>query len=120
LPGVAHRIGPYSKPCVLAKIDQRTKEARLLRETRASLAARVGNPSVVQAALIERAAWLTLRLAQLDAKMTEGGAFSDHDNRAYMAWSNGLTRTLARLGMQPAAARQPTLQEYLASKATAA
>jgi hypothetical protein len=98
---------------VLAKVDQRTKEARVLRETRAALVAHVGEPSATQAALIERAAWLTLRLAQLDAKMAEGSAFSDHDNRAYMAWSNGLTRTLARLGMAPAGATSQMDQQEL-------
>ena len=50
----------HTAPVALAKLDQRTKEARLMRETRAELAAHVGGkPSAVQAAMIERACQLT-------------------------------------------------------------
>jgi hypothetical protein len=41
---------PY-RPVALAKLDQRTKEARLMRETRAALVAHVGGkPSAVRCA----------------------------------------------------------------------
>lgn len=114
----ARQIGPYSRPCVLAKLDRRTREARLLQETRAALISHVGGQvSAIQAALIERAAWLTLRVAQLDAKIAAGDAFSDHDNRSYLAWSNSLSRTLRELGLRSAAPRQPTLAEHLAARA---
>jgi hypothetical protein len=56
----ALRIHPRYRPVALAKLDQRTKEARLMRETRAELVAHVGGkPSAVQAAMIERACQLT-------------------------------------------------------------
>ena len=57
----APRIHPPYRPSrPLAKLDQRTKEARLMRETRAEVAAHVGGkPSAVQAAMIERACQLT-------------------------------------------------------------
>jgi hypothetical protein len=62
-------IRPTYRPVALAKLDQRTKEARLMRETRAELAAHVGGkPSAVQAAMIERACQLTLRIVAMDRK----------------------------------------------------
>lgn len=110
------RLGPYSKPAVLAKLDQRTKEARILHDTREELIEHCGgSPSVTQRMLIDRAAQLTLRVAQLDAKL-DANALSDHDHRHYIAWSNSLTRTLAALGLKPAAARPPSLADYLAAK----
>jgi hypothetical protein len=39
---VTDPIGPYSRPHRLAKIDGRTKIAKLMRETRAALIAHVG------------------------------------------------------------------------------
>ncbi len=115
--GKARQIGPYSRPERLAKIDQRTREARLMRETRARLIEHVGGrPSAVEAELIERAVQLTLKVAQLDAKL-DANAMTDHDHRFYLAWSNALTRTLAQLGLKPAAPRGPTLAEHLAGKA---
>ena len=111
------RIGPHSRPSVLAKLDQRTRAARLLRETRAELIEHLGGrPSVVQVRLIERAAWLSLRLAQLDQRIAEGG-FTEHDSGVYLAWSNSLARLLARLGLQPAAAAPPSLADHLARRA---
>ena len=102
----ARDIGPYSRPCVLAKLDQRTREARVLRETRAALEAHCGGHgqlSATQDVLIERACWLTLRVSQLDVKMAAGSAFTDHDSRHYLAWSNALSRIMKHLG-KPAAA----------------
>jgi hypothetical protein len=98
----------------LAKLDQRTKEAALMRQTRAALTAHVGEPSAVQTALIERATWLTLRVAQLDAKMAGGAAFTEHDSRTYLAWSNSLGRTLREL--QPASPAREVNQVELVQR----
>ena len=85
-------IRPTYRPIALAKLDQRTKEARLMRETRAALVAHVGGkPSAVQAAMIERACQLTLRIVAMDRKFAETGAQTDHDSRTYLAWSNSLS-----------------------------
>lgn len=76
--------------------DGRTREARLLRETRAKLIAHVGGtPSATQVMLIDRVAWLTLRLAQFDTLRAGGEAI---DDVLYLAWSNSLSRIMARLG----------------------
>lgn len=103
------------------KLDGRTKEGRLLRDTRADLVAHCGGqPSATQKALIERAALLTLHVARLDREALAGGGFSEATARQYLAWSNSLGRTLASLGVghekpAPAAAR-PGLAAYLAKR----
>ena len=113
-------IGPYSRPRTLAKMDQRTREAQILRATRRELTAHVGGrPSATQAALIERAAWLTLHVALLDAKRVQGAA-SEHDSRTYLAWSNSLTRTLAAMGLAAAPKPVATLADHLAERREAA
>jgi hypothetical protein len=69
--------------------DGRSRESRLMRRVRADLVRHVGNkPSATQRALIERAAWLSLYVARLDAKAIETGSMTDHDSRQYLAWSN--------------------------------
>jgi hypothetical protein len=117
---IARQIGPYTRPHRLAKFDGRTREAALLRETRARLIEHVGgSPSAVQAELIERAAQLTLKVAQLDAKL-DAGAMTDHDHRHYLAWSNALTRTLSKLGLKGAAERAPSLADLFPDRTAAA
>ena len=110
------RIRPTYRPVALAKLDQRTKEARLIRETCAELVAHVGGrPTAVQSALIERACQLTLRIVA-NWKFAETGAQTDHDSRTYLAWSNSLTRTLTQLGVAGATAgREATLADAFAA-----
>ena len=115
--GKAPQIGPYSRPTMLAKLDQRTREARLMRETRAALVAHVGgHPSVTEYALIERAVWLSLRVAQLNAKLAGGDAFTDHDSRTYLAWSNALGRCFRELGLKPRTEASQSLAEYISAR----
>ena len=104
----ARHIGPYSRPNVLAKLDRRTKIARLYDSVVSDLTAQFGGaPSATQRALIQRAAWLSLRVALLDAKIG-AGEFTERDSRHYLAWSNSLTRTLARLGLESADDAEPS------------
>jgi hypothetical protein len=110
------KIGPYSRPFALAKLDGRTREASLMRRVRAELTAHCGgSPSATQRALIERAVILSLRVAQIDAKILAGEALTLHDSNFALAWNNSLRRTLVALG-QPAAQKAPTLADYLANK----
>jgi hypothetical protein len=115
-PKLSHPIGAYSRPFTLAKLDKRTREAWLMRRVRDELTRHVGGePSVVQRMLIERAAVLTLRLAKLDEKIVnEPGALTLHDCNFVIAWQNALTRCLVALGVEPAAAPVPTLNDILA------
>ena len=115
-------IGPYSRTDAFNVMDRRTWQAKLLAKTRAELTAHVGGkPSTVQAALIDRAAWLTLYLALLQHRTAAGGAMTDHDSRTYLSWSNTLTKTLAKIGLQgPTEAAPKTLQDHLAQRVRAA
>ena len=83
-----------------------------MRSVRDELTRQIGNPSPAQKALIERAAWLSLRMAQLDARMLNGG-FTDFDSKQYLAWSNGLTRLLRSLGLKGGAQHAVDLAEVL-------
>src|SRR5262250_3403950 len=85
----AYRIGPHSRPQNLVRIDGRTKEAQILRQVKDELIAYVGgHPDAVQRALIERCAWLSLRLAMLDKKIAAGKEFTQIDSNTYLAWNN--------------------------------
>ena len=97
---VAHKIGPHSRPHTLAKVDGRTKEAAVLNRVRADLTNHIGHPNIVQGMLIERCAWLTVRIEMLDRKIRRGESFTQVDSNTYLAWHNSLVRTLARLGIK--------------------
>ena len=75
-----------------------------------------GNPSFPQAMLIERAAVLALRIAQIEAKMLAGEALTLHDNNHAIAWHNAYRRTLTAIGLEPAAAKAPTLADLFSDR----
>lgn len=102
-------IGPYSRPHVLAKLDGRRREAKLMQTVREDLTAHIGgNPTATQKALIDRAAWLQLHVSLMDAKTLEdGGPLSERDSRQYLAWSNALTRILRDLGADKPRSAKP-------------
>ena len=105
-------IGPYSRPKAIAKLDGRTREAKLMRETRAALLAHLGDmPSTTQRAMVEQACQLVLRLGVMDRRFAETGAMTAHDSRTYLAWANSYTRLLGRLGLEPTIRRQPSLTD---------
>ncbi len=97
-------------------MDRRSREARILAGTKAELTAHVGGkPSATQQALIDRAAWLTLHVAQIDAKAARDGVLTEHDAKMYLAWSNTLTRALKALSLKSAPEHVPSLAEHLAA-----
>lgn len=109
------KITPRKASDALAKMDGRTWEAKLLRETRRDLADHCGcTPSATQRALIDRAAWLTLYIAQIDRRTAEGRAMTEHDSRTYLAWSNSLARTLAKIGLKSSAQQAKSLRDHIA------
>src|ERR1700730_12280035 len=112
----APKVGPHSGRHRLAKVDRRTKEGQLLDTVREELTRHVGgDPSAVQRALITRCCWLSLRLAMLDKKLASGRDFTEIDSNVYLAWSNTLSRTVARLGLDvPASASTVDPMEVLA------
>ncbi len=113
-------IGPHSRPNVLAKLDGRRREARLMQTVKDELIEHVGGkPTAPQRAIIERAAWLTLHVSLMDAKLLdEGGccSLSERDSRQYLAWSNSLTRTVRELGLKTNKKSGPSVDDYLAEK----
>ena len=116
----ASKLRPPSAPAAARTLDGRTWQGKLLKETRNSLVLHVGGkPTATQTQLIQRAAMLTVHVAELDRSALATGAFSDHAARQYLAWSNTLARTLARLGPAVAAQRQASLADKLAAKVRA-
>lgn len=92
----------------------RTKEGELYRATVRQLTAHLGGrPSVAEALLIGRAAWMQVHMAHIDERAMKDGGLSPHAVREYLAWANSMTRTLALIGMKPAPPRQPSLRDYL-------
>ena len=120
-PNTAPKIGPWSGPNRLTRIDGRTRESKLVRETRAELLAHVGsNPSVVQLALIEQLIQLRLRISVMDRKWIKSGKATDLDNRTYLSWVNTYSRQLERLGVagpSPSLHQPPTaLADHIAAR----
>ena len=104
-------LKPQSRRHRLGYLDGRTFEAKLYKQFRDDMIAHVGGaPSIPQTAIIERCAWIRVRLAMMDAKLATA-AFTEQDSNCYLSWANTLARLLARLGLQPAAAKPPSLDD---------
>lgn len=86
-----------------------------MRQVRAELLEHVGGrPTATQRMLIDRAALLTLRLAQIDRRIFADQDLTILDNNQTVAWQNALTRVLVALGVHQEAAREaPSLAEHL-------
>jgi len=93
------RVGPFSKHGAISLLDGRSREAQFMKRVREELTKCIGNPTAVQRQLIERAVRLSLQLELMDEKLTHGATFKVHEHNYYLAWSNALTRTLGRLGL---------------------
>jgi hypothetical protein len=108
MPGCARPIAPYQRlnPKYrgtrrgIVKVDARTKEGRLLRDARKTLLEHLGpNPTAIQKALVERAAWLELKIALLDAKIASR-TDTTFDSNVYLAWVGALRRLYQTLGLE--------------------
>jgi hypothetical protein len=107
-------LGPHSRRHRPGYLDGRTFEARLYKQFRDDLIAHVGGtPSIPQIAIIERCAWIRVRLALMDTKIANG-EMTEQDSHCYLAWANTLTRLLARLGLEPAGAKPVDPADFLA------
>jgi len=117
-PNRNRRLSPYSRLPALVNLDRRTKEAQLIKNTRAELLGHLGgSANVVQAALIEQAVQIKLRLAVMDRRFAETGTQTEHDSRTYLAWANSYSRMLAKLGIAAPKGHPTGLTEYLTKKA---
>jgi hypothetical protein len=107
MPGCARPIAPYQRlpnqrrgqKRGIVRVDARTREGRLLRDVRKTLLEHVGpDPTPVQKSLIERASWLELKLALLDAKIARH-CDSEYDSATYLSWVGHLRRLYQTLGI---------------------
>jgi len=116
-----HEVGPHSRPNVLAKLDGRSREARLLQNVVSELTQQLGGKlTASQKAMVDRAAWLTLHVSLMDAKLMDGGdgLLSERDGRQYLAWSNALTRLHRDLNLKAVPPKvEQSLQEFLSGAA---
>lgn len=106
---------------LLANLDWRTREAKVLVAARDELTRHVGSPNSVQRVLIERAARLALYIEMMDAKAFEAGTMSERDSRQYLAWVNAQRLCLRELGVKASAAEKlPDLHDIVAEHGAAA
>jgi hypothetical protein len=88
---------------MLAKLDRRTKEARMLEDARASLTRHIGGaPNDIERVLIERASRLMVFIKTMDAQALEDGTMSERNSRQYLAWVNALRLCLREIGVDEA------------------
>ena len=101
---VRRRLGPHTREHqLLAGLDWRTREGKLLAAARAELIAQVGgHPNNVQKALIERAARLTLYIELMDRDAVEAGTMSERNSRQYLAWVSHHDQSQDRWYLSPA------------------
>ncbi len=109
-----------SRQSSLAKLDGRTKSARLIRDMRADLVAHVGgSPSATQRVLIERAVRLAAHLDRMDAEAFEAGGMSDHARKQYLAWDGSLRRAMLALGLDGKPEPKASLRDYVSGRPAA-
>lgn len=113
---IAPQLKPHSKKLSPKRVDGRTIEGALMRRVRRELVAHCGGrPSATQKTLIERAAWLSLRIELLDRKLADGQAFGPYESNVYLAWVGALSRIMSRLGIEPKRhTTRKSLKEYVA------
>jgi hypothetical protein len=106
-----------SKRRGIVRVDRRTREGKLLEQTRAALTRQVGgSPNFLQCAIIERAAFLSVEAAKVNARIAAGTS-TPADLRSYMALTRAIAGLIRSLGLrsvceEPAPRRQ-TLAEVL-------
>lgn len=110
-------IDPQTRPIQWAG-KRNTRLGYLYTALRSELVKHIGGaPNPAQRALIDRVAMVQVRMALMDERMFRDGDMSEHAGREYLAWANSMSRMLQAIGLDSAPAPQPTLADYLASKA---
>jgi hypothetical protein len=85
----------------ITRLDRRTRQAAFLQGMRDQLLEHVGpDATILQRVLVDRAALLSLRLAQCDARILADQPMTVLDNNQIIAWQNALTRCLNALGVK--------------------
>ena len=98
--------------------DGRSADKVFIRQIREELAAHIGgSPSLVQQALIDRAAWLRLHLRRMDQAALETGGMTDHRTKQYIVAIRAYSQLLAALDVQSPDKPPLTLASYLNGRA---
>jgi hypothetical protein len=93
----------------LPDLDRRSVEWRVFDEFRQGLIAHFDDtPDILQMILIDRAAWIFLRMRMMDEWLLKSDGISDGSSHVYLAWSNALRRLLVSLGIKPAPPKKIT------------
>jgi hypothetical protein len=114
-----NRVGAFSAQSAMLKVDGRTAEAKLLRETDADLVEMYGGQQQCTPArlyLIEATSLLRLRVCALRSRVAAGAEMPDHTDKAVSALSGALRANLLALGLDGAAAPEMTLERYIELK----
>jgi hypothetical protein len=106
-----------SKRRGIVRVDRRTREGKLLEQTRAALTRQVGgNPNFLQCAIIERVAFLSVEAAKVNARIAAGTS-TPADLRTYLALTRAIAGLIRSLGLRSVCEepepRRRTLAEVL-------
>jgi hypothetical protein len=106
--GKRPETGPYSRALergAVGALNGNSREAKFIKAYEAMLVEHCGGkPTAVQRQLITRAARLACHLELWDERtLPKGGAVTATGHNHYIQWSNALGRTLAAIGIKPAA-----------------
>jgi hypothetical protein len=97
----------------LAGLDGRSARGRFVRQLELQLIEHLGgSPSVPQRLLIERVIKMKLQIDALEERLAEG-SWTPHDARTYGGLSNAFRLAVRELGVKPAKARAPSLDEVV-------
>jgi hypothetical protein len=93
------RIGPYYKVGKMALLDGRRAEAQFIRKEQTKLVAAVGGEATpMQRVLIERAAYLRLRIHQMEAEsIGSAEPMTAYDHKHYLGWHTAYGRLIAQI-----------------------
>ena len=99
-PARAKRVGPFSRPETLSRLDRRTKAGRVMRSVEADLTSDLGgDPSTAERLLIQAAAVKATRVSLLSERLLEGEEPGEDGHHA-LSWLNSLRLDLVALGLQ--------------------
>lgn len=109
------KLGLYSRPKEVSRVDRRTTAGRLVAAVREELIAHVGGaPTVAQRLLIEAATHKAMRLAMVSDAFRQGIPTSVLAlDETFLKFSNSLRADLQVLGIQAPKQEMPTLASYL-------
>jgi hypothetical protein len=117
VPGIARRVGPYSRRAAFAGLDRRTREGAFAGQVERELVDHVGgSPTMPQLLVIRLAVLKVVRIALLANVVAKQSEVDERDDHQLVSWMNSLRRDLESLGLQRPERQIQSLQEYLASK----